>query len=81
MIASFKLILLGDREVGKSNYLSRLLTGEFNKRYVGTLPYENIKDVYFTTSCGVVKFTIWESAGGSENWLPLRDDQQYVYNE
>jgi GTPase SAR1 family protein len=35
-IPEFKLILVGDGGVGKTTFVKRHLTGEFEKRYVGT---------------------------------------------
>ena len=32
----FKLILVGDGGVGKTTFVKRHLTGEFEKKYVGT---------------------------------------------
>ena len=34
-IPEFKLILVGDGGVGKTTFVKRHLTGEFEKRYVG----------------------------------------------
>ena len=36
-IPEFKLILVGDGGVGKTTFVKRHLTGEFEKRYVGML--------------------------------------------
>lgn len=36
MIPEFKLILVGDGGVGKTTFVKRHLTGEFEKKYVGT---------------------------------------------
>lgn len=35
-IPEFKMILVGDGGVGKTTFVRRHLTGEFEKRYVGT---------------------------------------------
>jgi GTPase SAR1 family protein len=35
-IPEFKLILVGDGGVGKTTFVKRHLTGEFEKKYVGT---------------------------------------------
>lgn len=37
MAAEFKLILVGDGGVGKTTFVKRHLTGEFEKKYVGKL--------------------------------------------
>jgi GTP-binding nuclear protein Ran len=75
MIPSFKLSILGDGGVGKSTYTRRLLSGEFDKRYVVTYAYEGVCDIYFTTNCGIIKLNIWESAG-AERFGPIRDYHQ-----
>ena len=36
-VPEFKLILVGDGGVGKTTFVKRHLTGEFEKRYVGML--------------------------------------------
>lgn len=35
-VPEFKLILVGDGGVGKTTFVKRHLTGEFEKKYVGT---------------------------------------------
>jgi len=40
----FKLILVGDGGVGKTTFVKRHLTGEFEKKYVGTLWGEKVLD-------------------------------------
>lgn len=35
-VPTFKLILVGDGGVGKTTFVKRHLTGEFEKKYVGT---------------------------------------------
>ena len=37
-VPEFKLILVGDGGVGKTTFVKRHLTGEFEKKYVGELP-------------------------------------------
>lgn len=38
----FKLILVGDGGVGKTTFVKRHLTGEFEKKYVGSLSMQSI---------------------------------------
>ena len=61
-IHSFKLILVGDGGVGKTTYLKRHLTGEFEKRYIATMGVE-VHPLDFNTSCGLVRFNVWDMAG------------------
>jgi GTP-binding nuclear protein Ran len=45
-IPEFKLVLVGDGGVGKTTFVKRHLTGEFEKRYVGKLGCA-VEDVLF----------------------------------
>jgi GTP-binding nuclear protein Ran len=38
-VPQFKLILVGDGGVGKTTFVKRHITGEFEKIYVGTFPF------------------------------------------
>jgi GTP-binding nuclear protein Ran len=67
----FKLILVGDGGVGKTTFVKRHLTGEFEKKYVATLGAE-VHPLQFTTSMGKIKFNVWDTAG-QEKFAGLRD--------
>ena len=41
---TFKLVLVGDGGVGKTTFVKRHLTGEFEKRYVGTRSETGLKE-------------------------------------
>ena len=47
----FKLILVGDGGVGKTTFVKRHLTGEFEKKYVATLGVE-VHPLVFHTNRG-----------------------------
>tara|TARA_B100000929_G_scaffold291090_1_gene287891 strand:- start:12446 stop:12964 length:519 start_codon:yes stop_codon:yes gene_type:complete len=67
----FKIIIDGDGGVGKSSFIKRLKTGEFDRRYIATLGVEvNVCNV--NTNCGQVAFNIWDCAG-QEHLSGLRD--------
>jgi len=67
----FKLILVGDGGVGKTTFVKRHLTGEFEKKYVATLGAE-VHPLVFHTSMGKIKFNVWDTAG-QEKFAGLRD--------
>jgi hypothetical protein len=58
----FKLILVGDGGVGKTTFVKRHLTGEFEKKYVATLGVE-VHPLTFHTNRGAIKFNCWDTAG------------------
>ena len=70
-IPEFKLILVGDGGVGKTTFVRRHLTGEFEKRYVATLGVE-VHPLLFHTNRGQIKFNVWDTAG-QEQFGGLRD--------
>lgn len=61
-IPEFKLILVGDGGVGKTTFVKRHLTGEFEKKYVATLGVE-VHPLQFHTNRGPIKFNVWDTAG------------------
>jgi len=67
----FKLILVGDGGVGKTTFVKRHLTGEFEKKYVATLGVE-VHPLPFHTNRGPLKFNCWDTAG-QEKFGGLRD--------
>lgn len=67
----FKLVLIGDGGVGKTTFVKRHLTGEFEKRYIATLGVE-VHPLTFHTSRGPVTFNVWDTAG-QEKLSGLRD--------
>jgi len=68
---TFKLILVGDGGTGKTTFVKRHLTGEFEKRYVATLGVE-VHPLRFHTNCGPIVFNVWDTAG-QEKFGGLRD--------
>ena len=67
----FKLILVGDGGVGKTTFVKRHLTGEFEKKYIATLGVE-VHPLKFHTTRGLLIFNIWDTAG-QEKFGGLRD--------
>jgi len=70
-IPEFKLILVGDGGVGKTTFVKRHITGEFEKRYVATRGVE-VHPLKFSTNLGPIQFNVWDTAG-QEKFGGLRD--------
>jgi len=68
---SFKLILVGDGGTGKTTFVKRHLTGEFEKKYLPTLGVE-VHPLVFHTNRGPIRFNVWDTAG-QEKFGGLRD--------
>ena len=58
-IPTFKLILVGDGNTGKTSFTRRHLTGEWATEYVATSNIE-VHPLIFHTTRGPVKFDIWD---------------------
>ena len=71
VIAKFKLVLCGDGGTGKTTFVKRHLTGEFEKRYIATLGAE-VHPIEFCTSRGNINIEVWDTAG-QEKCACLRD--------
>eukprot|EP00929_Paragymnodinium_shiwhaense_P094969 TRINITY_DN55894_c0_g1_i1.p1 TRINITY_DN55894_c0_g1~~TRINITY_DN55894_c0_g1_i1.p1 ORF type:complete len:239 (-),score=49.58 TRINITY_DN55894_c0_g1_i1:872-1519(-) len=70
-IPNFKLVLVGDGGVGKTTFVKRHVSGEFEKKYVATVGAE-VHPMDFTTTRGKIKFNVWDTAG-QERFAGLRD--------
>merc|ERR1711957_10444 len=70
-VPEFKLVLVGDGGVGKTTFVKRHLTGEFEKKYIATLGVE-VHPMPFFTNHGQIKFNVWDTAG-QEKFGGLRD--------
>ncbi|KAF9618715.1 hypothetical protein IFM89_002410 [Coptis chinensis] len=68
---SFKLVILGDSGTGKTTFLKRHLTGEFEKEHKPTDGVE-VDSLDFFTSHGKIRFHCWDTAG-QEKLSGLRD--------
>jgi len=70
-VAVFKLILVGDGGTGKTTFVKRHLTGEFEKRYIATIGVD-VHPLTFHTNRGKIAFNCWDTAG-QEKFGGLRD--------
>lgn len=70
-IPQFKLLLVGDGGVGKTTFVKRHLTGEFEKKYIATVGVE-VHPLQFHTNRGALQFNVWDTAG-QEKFGGLRD--------
>jgi len=70
-IANFKLVIIGDGGVGKTTFVKRHISGEFQKPYIPTKGAE-VSHIDFTTNRGKLRFTIWDTAG-QEKFGNLRE--------
>ena len=61
-IKTFKIVLVGNGGVGKTTFVKRHLTGEFEKKYVATLGVE-VHPLKFRTNYGTICFNVWDTAG------------------
>jgi GTP-binding nuclear protein Ran len=69
-VQSFKIILIGDGGSGKTTFLMRHLTGEYEKKYNPTVGVEVHPLVFYTTK-GKIVFNVWDTAG-QEKYCGLR---------
>jgi GTP-binding nuclear protein Ran len=67
----FKLVLVGDGGVGKTTFVKRHLTGEFEKKYNATVGVE-VHPLQFQTNRGLIVYNVWDTAG-QEKFGGLRD--------
>jgi GTP-binding nuclear protein Ran len=59
---TMKVCFIGDGGVGKTTYLKRLLTGNFESKYIPTMGVE-VHPLVFNTNKGNVIFNIWDVSG------------------
>ena len=66
-----KLVLVGDGGVGKTTFVKRHQTGEFEKKYIPTLGVQ-VSQLTFQTSHGLILYNVWDTAG-QERFGGLRE--------
>lgn len=62
---------MGDGGTGKTTFVKRHKTGEFEKKYIATLGVE-VHPLVFNTRYGPIEFNVWDTAG-QEKFGGLRD--------
>ena len=70
-IATFKLVIIGDGGVGKTTFVKRHISGEFQKPYIPTKGAD-VSHIDFSTNRGRIQFVIWDTAG-QEKFGNLRE--------
>jgi len=70
-IPTWKLLLVGDGGTGKTTFVKRHRTGEFEKKYIATMGVE-VHPLTFHTNYGQIIFKVWDTAG-QEKFGGLRD--------
>jgi GTP-binding nuclear protein Ran len=66
----WKLLLVGDGGTGKTTFVKRHKTGEFQKQYIATMGAE-VHPLNFHTNFGEICFKVWDTAG-QEKFSGLR---------
>ena len=73
-IAEFKLLILGDKGVGKTSLINRFTEAQVEKKYLGNFSFEigtiiskktkgiEVSSIFFETNIGIIKFQIWDAA-------------------
>lgn len=68
---SFKIVLIGDKNTGKTSYVKKLVNGQFEPTYVGTLGVD-VCSYNINTNKGQFNVKLWDTAG-DENFIGLGD--------
>ncbi|KAL7717463.1 GTP-binding nuclear protein [Entamoeba marina] len=70
-IPTFKLVVVGDGGTGKTTFVKRHISGEFEKKYIPTVGVD-VRPMVFHTNCGPIRFEVWDTAG-QEKFGGLKD--------
>ncbi|KAH8263993.1 hypothetical protein KR038_000238 [Drosophila bunnanda] len=70
-IPTFKCVIVGDGNTGKTTFIKRHMNGEFEKNYVTTRGVE-VHSLFFHTNRGAIRFNIWDTSG-KETFKGLHD--------
>lgn len=75
-IIEAKVVLVGDGGVGKTTFIQRHQTGEFDKKYNPTIGAQ-VSPLRFQTSRGLIVFNVWDTEGQEKSG---RLDDDYYHN-
>ena len=64
-VATFKVLLLGDGATGKTTFVKRHSTGQYDWKYVPTFGAQ-VHPLVFHTDKGPILFNVWDTAGLEE---------------
>lgn len=67
----YKIVLIGEAQVGKSTFIKKLVTKNFDELYTPTLGV-NVFPVHIETNFGPFYFKVWDCAG-NPNFIGLAD--------
>ncbi len=62
MAMNYKIVVVGDGGVGKSAFLKRHRTGDFENKYIATMGVD-VMPLTFNTNYGLIIFKMWDCAG------------------
>ena len=62
MDSQFKVVLVGNKGVGKTTFIKRHLTGNFDAKYIATMGVE-VTPLTFYTNHGTIVLKVWDCAG------------------
>lgn len=67
----YKIALIGDGGVGKTTFIRRHLSGDFEKRYIATIGTD-VNILTYNTNYGTISFDVWDCAG-QDKFKELQD--------
>lgn len=74
---NYKIVVVGDAEVGKTSFLARHSSGDFTNEYHATLGVMQIPPLTFPTNYGEISFNIFDCSGEKRHFVPR---QRYCRN-
>ncbi|XP_029282031.1 ras-related protein Rab-7L1-like isoform X2 [Cottoperca gobio] len=79
----FKILVIGDGEVGKSSFLHRYVNGQFNKTYKMTMGVDYSLKLLYWSDKEKVRLHLWDIAGTKhfsvDRWMAGRHNERCVF--